>query len=131
MNRSPESIHYHVKALLACDLIQVKERRPAPKKPEAVYAPSHAKLRLPEGESERKLVAAVSEAGLRQSVRGFIKSNLEGRRPHLLRLSVRLSPKDESRFIAMLEEATRFADSHFAPDEEPSSWLSLFYSGPP
>src|SRR5579862_7479 len=77
IGRSPESIHYHLKSLLTCGLIRVTEKRPAPKKPEAMYAPTFGKLKLPTGAEERNLVAAAAEASIRQSVRGYIKSRLQ------------------------------------------------------
>lgn len=133
LNRSPATVHYHMKCLIDCGLVREAFRRPTKRKPEAVFELVSTRLRLPrvapdseEGVLARQAVAA----GLRQVMRGYEKaaaSPTVGRPPHVLRAQIRLQPADLERFLEMLEAASRFANEHRVEDAPLMHWSSVVY----
>src|SRR4051812_28092657 len=75
LGKSPEAVHYHVKALVAAGLAREAFRRPGVKKPEFVYEPVGKRLKLPnpsEGPEVAKLIRKSVAAGFRQTIRGYL-----------------------------------------------------------
>ena len=77
------------------------------RRPEAIYAPSAARLKLPDVD-EHGLIAKAVLAGMRDAMRGFASAS-DKEFTHVLRSQVRLSADDARKFIEMLETADRFA----------------------
>lgn len=137
LGRSPEGLHYHLKLLERADLIREAERRPAPRKPESVYEAVHESVSLPgptSAEGDRRLAVKMVVNGLRDDVRGFEAAAEAGqsdeamrRQMHVLRTQVRLTPKDLSTFLDILESAGRFAAEHRSEDGLRCSWSSVVY----
>ena len=140
MGRSPEALHYHLVALKRVGLIREAFRRPAPKKPEAVYEPVHRSLRLPgrEAPAARRLVRKAVLAGMRATMRGFEAASIRAEQEpagrsysHVIRANVHLSDEDAREFMEMLEAASRFALEKRRDDGVRMQWSSILYELPP
>lgn len=137
LGRSPESLHYHIKALSAAGLIHEAFRRPTSRKPEAVYKSIDQPLRLPNlrkhpelAELTRKTV----EAGIRHVLRGYSRASKQAqvdqelrKRLHVLRVGLRLSEDDIATFFALIEAANKFAQEHRSDSGIPMQWSSVVY----
>ncbi len=134
ISRSPATVHYHLKSLLKCSLVREAFRRPAAKKPEAVFEIAASRLKFPkvdpgsvEGELTRRAVAA----GLRQVIRGYERAATaqmdEGVRIQVLRAQIRLKPADAKLFLEMIESASKFADEHRDEESALMHWSSVVY----
>src|SRR5258708_36783471 len=55
MRRSPESLYYHINALLKAGLIQETDKRPTKRKPEAIYSSTADDFRLPDLQAHPEL----------------------------------------------------------------------------
>jgi len=128
VGRSPEATHYHLKALFDVGLIQVVGRRPAPKKPETIYACVSTRLKLPTDSESRELRKKAVEASIRQALRGYLAAKASNaNEKQIVRTTVRLSNDDRERFFALISEALAFAETHSKADAPLCSWLSLAY----
>lgn len=137
MGKSPEALHYHVRALLKAGLIEEKLRRPTSRKPEAVYETTAKTFRLPNlshhpdlAPITRKAVAA----GVRNALRGYEAAALramedEALRTYLMviRTTMQLSPQDAATFLDMIEAAVRFAREREVRHGVRLHWSSLVF----
>jgi DNA-binding transcriptional ArsR family regulator len=132
--RSPATVGYHLRALLATELIREAGKRVTARKPESIYEPSADRMRLPPPGSD----PAVSEqtrravlAGMRHAMHGYKRAAEKGLGQtgfiHIIRGSMRLSEKDANRFLELVEEANRFAIGRQAQDGVLLQWSSVVY----
>lgn len=137
MGRKPETVHYHVKALLAAGLVREAFRRPGIKKPEAVYESVGAKYRLPSPAKDAQIAGLIRKsvaAGLRQTTRGFLAAAKAAETSpetqkllDVVRLNARLSPEDARELMRRIGEVVKFADEHRQEDGVRLVWSSLLY----
>ena len=134
IGKSPETVHYHLKALERAGLIEESARRPAPKKPESTYRPASLRLTLPSADADpkiRQLMTKAVSAGMRQFVKGYEKSAASEGSParlfNVLRANIQLRSEHMDRFMEMIEEAGRFAVEHRDASGEAVQWLSAVY----
>lgn len=127
LGRSPESVHYHVRALAAAALLVLSETRPTERRPEAVYTSSAAAYRLPKGES-RALVAKAVLCGQRQMMRAFMSAAEDPEAAKYLstvRVNATLSLEDFEEFKRRIEEAAEFVSSRRTENGVRIGWSSL------
>lgn len=128
VERSPATVIYHLRRLEEVGLAEIVERRPAVRKPEAVYRPTDTRFRLPEDQSTKELRIKTVQAGLRHAMRGWERAaNAGAPSMHVIQAQLRLRPDDLRRFEAMIEEASRFAIEHEAPDGDLITWSNLIF----
>jgi hypothetical protein len=137
VGRSPESVHYHVKALVRAGLAREAFKRPTPKKPETVYEPVGRDLKLPRpdsGPENAALIRKAVSAGFRQSARGYLRAAEAAQtrkelrqRLHVIRMNVRLAPEDVEEFLKRIEAVSEFAQQHRDEAGEKLVWSSLVY----
>ncbi len=135
--RPPASIHFHVKGLLAANLMRLVERRRTLRRPEAVYEITAAAYRLPDVRKHPEsapLVRRAVTAGLRQTIRGYELAAAEAaNRPEadlniqVIRAAVRLRPHDMDIFLSLLNQAAEMARSAEVPDGVRMNWSSVVY----
>jgi DNA-binding Lrp family transcriptional regulator len=121
MGRSPESVHYHVRALARSGLLLKTGQRPSRRKPEALFSAAHDRIRLPDSHSDPVLAALNLKAvlaGLRQAARGFemaskkAQSNPETAESLIvLKTVARLKPRDLRQVLDQFERAFELARS--------------------
>ena len=134
---SPESIHYHVKALLKAKLIFQSDRRITARKPEAIYQSIAQSLRLPDLKTQPELATLARKsvvAGLRQTIRGYESAAVQAElspelRRHILvvRAKLRLSEEDTKHFLQMIEDAVDFARERDTDEGVRLNWSSIVY----
>lgn len=137
LGKSPEALHYHVRALVKADLIRVSGVRPTKRKPEAVFEPLHRDLRLPDPAHNPDVSAANRKAvlaGIRQTTRGFEAATLAAeldprlrQNMHVIKTALRLLPDDAKRIRALIEEAARLAKTLEHPQGDRLHWSSMFF----
>ena len=129
--KSPESLHYHVRALLKAGLIETLDLRPTERRPEAVYRTVDTQFELPSENDDPEIAELrlqAIEAGLRHAWRQFEKT---ARTPNgknlVLKQSLKLKPEDSETFWKMIEEAARFAREKSCPEGNSTGWTCLFW----
>ena len=137
VGRSPESVYYHVKALLGAVLIVEKYRRATAHKPEAVYETTAAAFRLPDLVAHPELAPLTHKSvavGLRHAMRGYLAASKQAESDPKIRESMsvvrdiaRLSSEDAETFFNLIEEAVRFARSHESPVGTRLYWSSIVF----
>ncbi len=136
LGRSPGAVYHHVRALEHAGIIREVARRPGPRRPEAVYAPTAGRLAVAAGQRVGDQQAAVRalKAVLRQAARDvdgvFVQGveTLKGRF-HGLQLSAALGPADVKRVLALLgelEAVFREANRARSRAGDIFRWTSLF-----
>ena len=135
--RSPEAVHYHVKALVGAGLAEEAFKRPGVKKPEAVYQALGKDLRLPKPAANPEVASLIRksvEAGFRQTIRGYLraarKAELDAAQRelmHVIRMNVRLGKRDAKEMKRRIEEIVKFADSRRKEDGIKLVWSSMVF----
>jgi len=135
--RSPEAVHYHVKALVSAGLAKEAFKRPGVKKPETVFEPVGKNLKLPKPVGNPKISSLIRKsvsAGFRQTIRGYLRAAQSAeidpmRRElmHVIRLNARLARKDAKEFIRRVEQLVRFADEKRSDKGEKIVWSSIVF----
>jgi hypothetical protein len=129
-------VYHHVRALEHAGIVREVARRPGPRRPEAVYAPSGGRLAVAAGQRPGDQQAAVRalKAVLRQATRDADvlfaagTETLKGRF-HGLQLSGALLPADIKRVLALLGELEaifREANRTRSRAGDIFRWTSLF-----
>lgn len=131
MERSPESLHYHVRHLVRVGLLSKAGSRQSGKKEEALYQTVDREFRLPEEADDPALtelrLRAIG-AGLRRSFRQFEKSaRSRDSKVMTLRQSVKLKPEDSEAFWEMIEKAATFARERSCEEGAQVGWTTLFW----
>jgi DNA-binding transcriptional ArsR family regulator len=139
LDRDPELLHYHLKALLKAGLIRESGRRPTARKPEGLYEATASQYRLPDLVEQPELASITRKAvaaGMRETVRKYLaaaeraESEPELRRSmHIIRANLRLSPDDAQEFMRLIEAASDFAKEHERKDGVRLQWASLVSPG--
>ena len=109
---STQTIHFHLNELLAVNLVEILERRPAKKRPESIFRPTARSYCLPEIKGKPDLEKAVSKsisATLRRVLRGFGAHAHDPNNAQILRTVVCLSEADRVEFEGMIQAALTFA----------------------
>ena len=137
LGKSPETIHYHVRALEKVGLIEVVAKRRTERRPEAIYASAAERYRLPTAEENPGALELTRKSvvtGLRRVAAGFEAASLAsesetelGQSIHVMRLNARLSLKDFAEFTEMLERAAEFATEHESGQGQRLVWSSVVY----
>lgn len=137
LGKRTQAVHYHLKALVSAGLARVAYRRPAPKKPEAVYEPIGSALQLPPPNSGPEIAAVTRKAiraGFAATTRGYLKAAQKAEKEpasrskmHLIRANLRLSAKDTKTFLNLLEAASKFASEHRNENGDRLNWSSAVY----
>lgn len=139
LGRRPESLYYHIGALIDADLlVQVDERRTG-RRPEAVYDVVAARVRTDPTQSSPEYIAAMrsSVAALlrladRQMQAALARQQESGtRRPASLRvaqLNARLSPAAVAELNRRLDEVLDFVHEHDDPNSGQLVSLTLAMS---
>lgn len=140
MDRSPEAVQYHVRALLRVGLIVEKFRRPTGHKPESVYAAATASIQLPDLKTTPELAPLTRKAvvaGLRQTIRGYqAAAEAAEQNPRVregmsvIRATLRLRPDDAEVFFSLIEKALHFAKANESPDGTRLYWSSIVHPDP-
>jgi len=137
VGKSPETVHYHVKELVAANLAKEAYRRPGTKKPESVYVPVGKRFRLPSPPPNKRVAELIQKsvvAGFRQSVRGYANAMARSAEDpslrtliHVIRMNARLSPADAKEFMERIEMAVRFADENRQEEGVRIAWSSIVF----
>lgn len=136
IGKSAETMHYHLKALLAADLIEEAYRRPSIKKPEIVYRAPAVRIHIPASlpKELRGISRKAIVTGVRASIRGFESASLAAdetpelrKNIHVIRANMRLKPDDAKRFFELVDEAVQFAKEHESDEGQRLQWSSLVY----
>lgn len=127
-NRTPATALYHLRRLEEVGLVNIVDRRPAVKKPEAVYQASSREYELPRDAESKSARTRAVVAGFRQLIRGWERAS-EAEEPyrHILRASVRLSPQDVAEVVRRLEEINDYIKDRQREDGVLLSWTSAIY----
>src|SRR2546423_11730891 len=135
--QSPESTHYHVRALEHVGLVREAFRRAGFRKPEIVFEPTASRLSLPDLRENPELAPLTRKtilAGLRQVMRGYEPAAIRAahnpdleKHMHIIRANLLLSRKDARTFLAMIEAASRFAKDREAQGGVGLMWSSLVF----
>jgi predicted ArsR family transcriptional regulator len=107
LGKSPATALYHLRRLESVGLADTVDKRATSRRPESIYSPAAARIKLPDTDSEGLITKAVL-AGIRDAMRGFAATK-EREFKHVIRTQMRLSPADTQAFFAMLDAASRFA----------------------
>ena len=129
----PESLYYHVKALLEVGLIVAAGERQTDRRAETLYAPVAPEIQLDDGDRTPEYLAAVWDtyrAALRATERELeraLEKERDGSGPRkntmLHQANVRMSPSDAAKLREMLDEVMAFALG--AESREGSTSVSL------
>ena len=135
--RSPEAVHYHVRALVQANLAREAFKRPGVKKPEAVFESVGKNLKLPKPEGDPKVSLLIRKsvaAGFRQTIRGYLKAaksaeNNPSQRElmHVIRMNARLSKRDAKELKRRIEDVVRFADRRRVEKGIKLVWSSIVF----
>ncbi len=136
LGRSPGAVYHHVRALEHAGIVREVARRPGPRRPEAVYAPTAGRLAVAAGQrvGDQHAAARALKAVLRQATRdvdGVFEQSVESLkgRFHGLQLSAALAPADVKRVVALLGELEAvFRDANRVRSRAGDifRWTSLF-----
>ena len=137
LEKKPEAVHYHVKALLAAGLAKEAFKRSGVKKPEWVYESVGNKWRLPKARPGSEVAVQSRKAvlaGFRQVARGYQRAAEASERDpklrakmHAIRMNVRLKPSDARAFIDLIENAVAFADERRDEAGARLIWSSIVF----
>lgn len=134
MAKSPESLHYHFKALLKADLIETLDVRPTERRPEAIYRTVDNQFELPSENDDPEIAELrlkAIESGLRHSWRQFEKTASRPNGKNLvLSQNLKLKPQDSEAFWMMIEDAAKFAREKSCPEGSTTGWTCLFWEEP-
>jgi hypothetical protein len=141
LHRTPEILHYHLKALHRAGLIRECGRRATARKPECLYEPAERSYRLPDLVKQPELAAITRKAvaaGLRQTTRGYEAAAIAAVdnaevREHIsvIQAGVTLRPENAAKFIALIEEANRFARQAESKEGLRLHWCSVVFPETP
>lgn len=109
---SPQTTHFHLKALIAAGLVVISETRPSKRKPEHVFSPRAERFLLPETDSNPELAEIAAKtviAALRREVRGFQPFAGDSQKVQIILTTLQLSESDRGQFQSLLEAALEFA----------------------
>ncbi len=134
---SPETVHFHLKALAKANLIKPCGQRATARRPEGLYKTTALSYRLPDTTGDPDLASIVRHAvssGFRRAIRGYEKAarSVEGKTKanegfHVIQARLRLNPDDQREFMALIERAVQFAKERENPDGVPLNWTSLVF----
>ncbi len=137
VGKSPETVHYHVKELVAANLAKEAYRRPGTKKPEAVYVPVGKRFRLPYPAPNKRVADLIRKsvvAGFRQTARGYLEAMTRSEsesalKPltHVIRMNARLSPANAKELMDRIEAVVKFADENREEGGIKVAWSSIVY----
>lgn len=130
----PNSIHYHLRALVEADLVRVREKRSIGPRSEAVYEAVARVLRVDRRKRSHRFLAAMKKAiraGLRLAEREFeaalgeerFATGTRRRELQFQQQDVRLRPADLREFLRRLDDARQFATEHHDPER--GRWLTI------
>lgn len=134
IGREPDSIHYHLRALVKADLVRVCEKRSMGPRSESVYEPVARVFHVDRRTRSKRFIAAMKKsirAGLRLAEREFETALADDqyavgarrRELHFQQQDVRMSASDFKEFTRLLDTARTFATEHH--DSRRGRWLTI------
>lgn len=135
VGRSASTVLCHFGALESVGLVKVVGLRPTDRRPERIFAPISARLRLPDSTpgSEIAIQARLSVvAGLRSTMRGFERASKIGSADvHVIYLYSRLNSRALRVIHEVLDEVAKFAKANETADGETFRWSSVVFPADP
>ena len=117
LDRSAESVAYHLHQLASAGLVEAVEVRPTKRRPEAIYRATIQRAELPTSPEASKAVRKTVAAGLRQSARDFEAAAVHGHENIFVqRGQVRLSKDVIAEVSRMFDTAIAFATENASED---------------